>query len=149
MGEWHCAKEKVLQAIPFVQTRVLSHRDMLQMSASFQFLEGEMDRMALQLRAHVYGGETRVRTKTVEICFVRPKTWVDALQLHLELKGFLCGGGLIGLLLYWWFLDRKVEYATETKSETVTFKARELFPELKGDRSWGHKCVIADWSAHD
>lgn len=137
--DFYTQKTKVLEAVLFMAQRVFERRELAKMDCRFELLEGIMDQLALQLRVRIFAGETRGTVKTVE--FKRPATWVDALQLHAESKGFLCGGGLIGLLLYWFFIGRQVRYVTETAS--ATFKARELFPEV---RSRGDKCVIADWT---
>jgi hypothetical protein len=132
-------KSKVLEAIPFVSTHILQRYELEKCGAKFEFLESIMGSMALRLSAYIYGGETRETVKTVEM--KEPRSWVDALQISARSKGWLCGGGLIGILLYWWFLDREPQWKTNTA--TVRFKARELFPTIQ-DR--GHKCVIADWT---
>lgn len=139
MDYFPITETKTLELVNFCAQQSMHRMHLENLDIRVRAFEYAFDSMMLRLECMIYAGEKRSCHKTVE--FKRPATWVDALQIHAESKGFMCGGGIVSLLLYWCFLGRKPRYVTETKE--VEFWARELFPGVRADRR--PQCVIAEW----
>jgi len=127
-------RSRVLKLVDFRESYHLEREGLRNIPCRYDvYIDDVMGHMAMALSARIFGGDPVKREFAVEFEFKHPATWVDALQLRLESKGRFYGGGLLGLILYWWFLNRTVKMVTERQVKVITVTAQELFPKLTAE----------------